>query len=235
MADPVDTRYVPAAGRDWLTSAYDPVMAATMRETAWRDAVVARVANGPSTQRIADVGCGTGTLLAALARSSEELQLTGVDGDAEALGIARGKLDKGGAAVNLTKGLADALPLDDDSCDVVTMTLLLHHLDTRTKRSAFREAARVLRPGGKLIVVDWGRPQGALFKALFLLVRTLDGFHTTRENALGLIPQIASENGFEDPAVFGRWRTAWGVLEAFEAQVSDELREAAPAFNSRGR
>jgi SAM-dependent methyltransferase len=58
-------RYVPAAGRPWLTALYDPAMALTMRTRAFRRALVAAVLAGVP-QLVLDVGCGTGTLAAQL-------------------------------------------------------------------------------------------------------------------------------------------------------------------------
>jgi ubiquinone/menaquinone biosynthesis C-methylase UbiE len=52
--------------------------------------------------------------------------------------------------------MADALPLADESVDVATATLLLHHLDPQTKERALAEMRRVLRPGGRLVLPDWG-------------------------------------------------------------------------------
>src|SRR4051794_8940262 len=89
-----EARYVPAAGRSSLTRLYDPLLRLTMRESAWRPDLVARVtAGGPES--VLEVGCGTGTLTVALERAAPRARLVGVDGDPEALDIARGKASPG--------------------------------------------------------------------------------------------------------------------------------------------
>jgi SAM-dependent methyltransferase len=151
------TRYVPAAGRAAFTGLYDAVVAATMRERRWRAELVRRAAGvAPPGGRIVDVGAGTGTLAIALAGGRPDAEVVAVDRDPAALRIARRK--RGAERVVWRDGLADALPLDDGCADAAVMSLLLHHLDRAGKLAALREARRVLRPGGTLLVADWGAP-----------------------------------------------------------------------------
>lgn len=63
---PTEPRYVPAAGRAWLTTLYDPLMALTMRKRAFRPALIAAALAEPRPSVVLDVGCGTGTLAAQL-------------------------------------------------------------------------------------------------------------------------------------------------------------------------
>jgi ArsR family transcriptional regulator len=59
---------------------------------------------------------------------------------------------KGVANIELRKGALEALPIDDNALDAATMMLVLHHLPSPA--AAMAEAARVLRPGGRLLIVD---------------------------------------------------------------------------------
>jgi trans-aconitate methyltransferase len=73
-------RYVPAAGRAWLSALYDPAMALTMREGSFRPALIAAVlADRP--EMVLDVGCGTWTIAAQLAKADPLLRVHGIDGD----------------------------------------------------------------------------------------------------------------------------------------------------------
>jgi ubiquinone/menaquinone biosynthesis C-methylase UbiE len=114
-----EQRYVPAAGRAWLTALYDPLMALTMRERAFRPALIATVLAEPRPSVVLDVGCGTGTLAGQLAEADPSLRVLGMDGDEEVLALARQKVTGFGERVRFSESLADALPVEDASVDVV--------------------------------------------------------------------------------------------------------------------
>ena len=207
-------RYVPAAGRPAFTRYYDAVVALTMREATFRGRLSAQVLDGlPSGGSVVDVGCGTGTLAIALA--TDGAYVVGVDGDAEVLALARAK--PGADAVQWRKGLATALPLAGASADRVVMSLLLHHLDAGAKRAALAEAARVLRPGGRLHVADWGRPRGALMRAGAWALTRVDGPEGLREHLAGGVPALLADAGFVAVGIHDRLRTTWGSLELLSA------------------
>lgn len=213
MSSPAE-RYVPAAGRRGLTALYDPALSLTMREGAWRPALVEQVQAG-GARDVADVGCGTGTLAIALARAG--LRTTAVDGDADVLARARDKARAAGVEIDWRPGLADALPLADGSVDAVVCSLLLHHLVPATKAAALAEARRVLRPGGRLHVADWGAPADPLQRMAFLALQAIDGFPNTRDHAAGRLPDLVRAAGFATVARRRRLRTVWGTLEVLEA------------------
>ena len=208
-------RYVPAAGRAGLTRLYDPVMALTMREGTWRPALLEAVsADLPDGGTVIDVGAGTGTFVAALVRARSDARVVGVDGDEEALAIGRAKAP----GASFARGLADALPIGDGGADVVTMSLLLHHLGTEAKGAALREAHRALRPGGALHVADWGRPSDPLMRTAFLGLQLLDGFPNTRDHAAGRLAELIERAGFAPVRTSHRLRTGFGTLELLSAK-----------------
>lgn len=205
--------YVRAAGRFAPTRAYDFLVSATMRERRWRPALVAATLRGLDRGVVLDVGAGTGSLAIMLADHAEVIA---VDGDAEALAIARAK--PGAERVSWQQGFATALPLGDDEADRVVMSLLLHHLTAENKRRAIEEACRVVKPGGRLLVADWGRPQDPLMVACFLVLRAADGMANTAEHARGCIPGLISQHGFAPPVRLDRLRTSLGTLELLAAE-----------------
>jgi ubiquinone/menaquinone biosynthesis C-methylase UbiE len=210
----VAERYVPAAGRPAFTPLYDTVVAVTMREATFRGRLGAQVLAGlPPAATVVDVGCGTGTFAVALAAGGAAV--IGVDGDAEVLALARAK--RGADAVQWRNGLATALPLPGASVDRVVMSLLLHHLDPVGKRTALAEAVRVLRPGGRLHVADWGRPRDPLMRAAAWALQRVDGAEGLREPLDGAVPALLAGTGFVAVAVHDRLRTGWGSLELLSA------------------
>jgi ubiquinone/menaquinone biosynthesis C-methylase UbiE len=212
-----ESRYVPAAGRAVLTPFYDRVMALTMREPRWRprlaEAVLAGVRAG---EAVVDVGCGTATQAIDLASRRPDVTVIGVDGDPQILELARAK--PGAERLELREGDATALPLADGSAVAVICSLLLHHLAPGAKRSALREAHRVLRAGGSLHIADWGRPADPLAAAGFAVLRVIDGREGTSDHAAGRLPQLIAGAGFEHVETTQRLRTPFGTLELLQAR-----------------
>jgi ubiquinone/menaquinone biosynthesis C-methylase UbiE len=212
-----EDRYVTATGLRGLTRFYDSIVAVTMRERLFRGRLARQVlADLPAEARIADVGAGTGTFAIGLAAAAPTAEVVAVDGDPEVLALAEAK--EGAAAVAWKPGLADAIPLADRSCDRVAMSLLLHHLDADGKRAALAEAQRVLRPGGRLHVADWGKPQDPLMRAGLFTLAIFDGFDGIRDHAAGRLPLFIESAGFADVRRHDRLRTAWGSLELLSAR-----------------
>lgn len=209
--------FVPAAGIRGMTRFYDSVIALTMREGLFRGELRSQVlADLPPDGRVADIGSGTGTFAISLAAAAPAATVIGVDTDPEVLKLAEAK--SGARAVTWKRGGADGLPLEGESCDRVVMSLLLHHLDADAKRAALAEARRVLRPGGRLHVADWGKAQDPAMRAAFFVLQLIDGFPGTRDHVAGHLPSFLNDAGFAGVERHDRLRTAWGSLELLSAE-----------------
>lgn len=104
--------------------------------------------------RIADIGSGTGAFLRMLARSLPQARLTGVEPSPAYRRHAAAQATR----ARFVDGFAESLPLSDASQDAVTCVYLYHELPPKIRRRAAAEAARVLRPGGLLVVADSLQP-----------------------------------------------------------------------------
>lgn len=98
---------------------------------------------------VGDLGCGTGQVATALAPNVA--RVVAIDASAEMLAAARRRL-RDAPNVEVRRGDLEALPLEDGVLDVAITALVLHHLPDPA--AAIREAARVLKPGGRLLVID---------------------------------------------------------------------------------
>lgn len=217
MASEGSERFIPALRFRFLTPVYDTVVAHTTREATFKRRVLERAAIGDG-ERVLDLACGTGTLAVQVAEAVPGAQLTGVDGDPEVLERARAKAKAAGVEVSLDEGLSTELPYADSSFDVVLSTLFFHHLTDEAKRRTAEEIRRVLRPGGRLVVGDFGRPQDPLMRAAVLAIQLGDGFASTSANVAGRLPAILRDAGLVDVAVTDRVRTPVGTIEVVAAR-----------------
>lgn len=126
---------------------------------AWREeARLLRELGVDGATAIAEVGCGSGALLARLQQLAPAARLAGIEPDAELRALAQERVP----AAEILDGGADALPLADASVDAIVLRFVLQHLADPV--AALREARRVLRPGGVAVAIEvdgslWGLAQ----------------------------------------------------------------------------
>lgn len=107
-------------------------------------------------ESVLDVGCGTGTLaIAAKRRVGAAGNVCGVDASAEMVARSRRKARRARTEVDFRIALIEALPFQDGQFDAVLSTLMLHHLPRRVRKQGVGEISRVLKPEGRLLVVDF--------------------------------------------------------------------------------
>lgn len=149
--------FLPGAHFHFLTPLYE-FFARPMLAGVWRDVASDADRFAKPAASIVDLGCGPGTVLRQLARRRPDLSLTAVDIDERMLSIARRRLPR----ARFIKASIDAVPIEDKSADLVISSMVFHHLERQVKRSALREAMRILKPGGVFLLCDFSVPVNAL-------------------------------------------------------------------------
>lgn len=208
--------YVPAAPQLWL---YDVLVAVLARGSRWRQALLRQI-DARRTDAIADIGCGTGTLMTLISKAAPPAVLIGVDPDPAILERARRKIARAGATAELKLGYArDTAALLDGRCiNKIVSSLVFHQVPMLEKRTGLAAIRAALVPGGELHLADYGLQRTALMRRLFRIVQTGDGYENTEPNARGVLPGLMREAGFrgvEETAVIP---TPTGSISLYRAE-----------------
>ncbi|WP_069817083.1 class I SAM-dependent methyltransferase [Streptomyces sp. TP-A0874] len=212
-----NTDFTPALGRFAPVRFYDAVVGAVTRERVWRGLLVARVAPRAG-ELVVDVGCGTGTLALLLKRAQPEGRFIGVDPDPRVLARARRK--SAGVDVEWRVGMGAGLATmpEAGTVDAVVSSLVLHQCPMAVKRAILTSMFAVLRPGGRLVIADYGLQRTRLSRLAFRLVQFADGVRDTQPNADGVLPELISEAGFQDVREDDVLRTVTGSISLYTAR-----------------
>jgi demethylmenaquinone methyltransferase/2-methoxy-6-polyprenyl-1,4-benzoquinol methylase len=169
------------------------------QDPRWRSFLVSRVPAGEL--RVLDVATGTAAVAIGLARTQPARTVVGIDQSAEMLEAGRRRVDEAGLSerIELLEGRAEALPFADGEFDALTFTYLLRYVDD--VQATLRELARVVRPGGTVVMLEFGLPRGAWRPLWELYVRV--GLP-----AAGAVvsPGWREVGSFLGPSIRGFWR-----------------------------
>ena len=130
----------------------------------WRRHALKEIVDG-SAQRILDVACGTGDSTISIARAAgERSTVTGVDISEGMMAMVKGKAEKAGVADRIDLKVADgeALPYEDGTFDRVTCAFGIRNFEHKEKGLA--EFRRVLKPGGRVVILELSLPQNRVVR-----------------------------------------------------------------------
>ncbi|WP_159080302.1 class I SAM-dependent methyltransferase [Nocardia suismassiliense] len=148
-----------------------------------------------SVGRVLELCAGTGYASRLLVGRHPEVRAVGVDLSSEMIAVGRRKLSRAEITnVTLVQGDIAALPYPDNSFDTVMSVFGLHEVPTAVRANAIRESARVLGPGGRIVIVDLDRPAsiGLLMDAYLL---ALEPRHAREVCGNGLV-DLLTNSGF---------------------------------------
>ena len=142
----------------YLTSgaavSYDPVTkhALPPNEDWNREAVIKAITGNP--RKILDLGCGTGSTTLMIKQAFPNAEVIGLDLSPQMLVMSNYKAQQAGLDIQWIHGMAEATKFADGEFDVVTASLLLHETPSSVSQAVLQEAYRLLKSGGKVIILD---------------------------------------------------------------------------------
>ena len=161
------------------------------RRTRLRKMTIALARIQPG-DRVLEVGCGTGDVaLAACAPAGQRGSVSGIDASPEMIAVARAKAARAGFEIDFRVEPIEALTYPDATFDIVLSSLMMHHLPDDLKRQGLAEIARVLKPGGRLLIVDVKRPTTHLGRVLNGLM-----MHGSLKTAIQDLPAMLQDAGY---------------------------------------
>lgn len=159
-------------------------------------------------ERVLDVGTGTGELALYEKDAAGPTGLVaGIDIAPRMIQVAREKSLKSGKEIGFEVASIESLPFPEAFFDVVTSSMMMHHLPTDVKRTGLAEVYRALKPGGRLLIVDLGPAHPLLVLVASILGRLLffvPELTFGRDNLQGKIPELVRQAGFHDIQVVAK-------------------------------
>ncbi len=208
----MERTFLPAAGRDVFLPLYDP-FTKLFGFDAVRRALLDQAALQPHF-RVLDIGCGTGTLAVLIKRLYPAIDVVALDPDPRALDRARRKAERAGVSVRFDRGFSDALGYPDTAFDRVFSSMMFHHLESGDKEPTLREIRRVLKPGGRLELLDFEGPDS---HAHGFLGRMVHAHERLRGNAAERVLDLMVWAGFPNPKKVDDQSTLFGRVAFYQA------------------
>ena len=136
---------------------------------------------------VLDVGCGTGEVTLLAKTRAKDGKVYGIDPAPEMIDVARKKAARKKLDIDFRVGVIESLPFPDASIDVVTSSLMMHHLPEDLKVRGLAETYRVLKPSGRLLIADFMRPTGSFLNHLFIAFTRHQGLKSGIEDLQKLL------------------------------------------------
>ncbi len=167
------------------------------KEKSFRKMTIALAQVKPG-EKVLDVGCGTGSLtIAAKVQVGPTGEVYGTDASPEMIDVARRKAARAGVDVTFQVDLIENITFPDNQFDVVLSSFMMHHLPDALKRAGLAEIYRVLKPGGRLLIVDMESSSGgSVVQRLSDLMIQLHGGHTVMQNNVKKLVPLMKTAGF---------------------------------------
>lgn len=131
----------------------------------WRKKALKQIVDAPAPVQVLDLACGTGDFSIAIAKAlTAKGHVTGVDLSEGMLAVMREKVDKAGLGgmISIEEGDGENLRFPDNTFDRVTIAFGIRNFEDRPK--GLKEMLRVLKPGGRLVILELSRPENKVIR-----------------------------------------------------------------------
>lgn len=130
----------------------------------WRKNALKQIVDAPAPVQVLDLACGTGDFSIAIAKALTGGHVTGVDLSEGMLAVMREKVDKAelNGMISIEEGDGENLRFPDNTFDRVTIAFGIRNFEDRPK--GLREMLRVLKPGGRLVILELSRPENKIIR-----------------------------------------------------------------------
>ena len=130
----------------------------------WRRKALKQIVDAPAPVQVLDLACGTGDFSIAIAKALNSGHVTGVDLSEGMLAVMREKVDKVGLSetISIEEGDGENLRFPDNTFDRVTIAFGIRNFEDRPK--GLKEMLRVLKPGGRLVILELSRPENKVIR-----------------------------------------------------------------------
>jgi ubiquinone/menaquinone biosynthesis C-methylase UbiE len=205
---------VPTKGRTldhaaFVYDAVEPIL--LLGKQAEYDKQILSILALSGSDRVLDLGCGTGVLTRMIAdQSAAGGEAVGIDAAAKMIHVARKK--RAGENCRFEVMAAEALSFEDASFDAVVSSLFFHHVPLDLKEKALTEAFRVLRPGGRLVIADMHIPTTWMGALVSHVSRWFFMQPQIGENIRGVLPGVIEKAGFGAPEIVANY---FGYISLF--------------------
>ncbi len=185
------------------------------RDRAWRRAAV-RATGLPREGRLLDVCAGTADVALEAARQFPDARISGVDFSSPMIVLGQAKVARAGLAgrIQLQVAPAEALPYPDATFDAATVAFGLRNIPDRLQ--GLREMRRILRPGGRAVILEFSTPPNPLFRGLYLwyfhrVLPRIGRWVSGHRSAYDYLPASVAE--FPAPEGVAAWMREVGLRE----------------------
>lgn len=194
-----------------------PMAAKMCRESVYLPLLTDQLALRPG-MRVLELGSRDGTIAIELAKAEPAASVVALEPDESSLVEARKRGEAEGVFIEWVGTLPTSAGFLESSFDRILSVRFFHRLDPALKWETLDRLRALLKPGGELHLVDWGKPENFAYRVGFLGVQLVEGMEKTQDHLEGNLGALLRAAGFNDVEKTHSIGTAFGTLELMKGR-----------------